>query len=132
MHLNPLFNTAFTKYVDAHVYYIDPEAEEMPGDSNVAHPNRLSDSNVTDGHAKMRAFLMNVRATDDSTKCEHAPVYCIDAEAKEMKVVHPYLLFHGYVTDFMKYVDAPVYYISPEAEEMIVTKLLFDLHVTDI
>ena len=49
-----------------------------------------------------------------------------------MKVVHPNLLFHGYVTDFTKYLDALVYYINPEAEEMNVTKLLFDLHVTDI
>merc|ERR1712203_679357 len=43
----------FTKSVDALVYYIDPEAEEM----KIAYPNLLFDRNITDGRAMMCSFL---------------------------------------------------------------------------
>jgi acyl-coenzyme A synthetase/AMP-(fatty) acid ligase len=39
----------FTKTVDALVYYIDPENEEM----KIAYPNALFDRNITDGRAMM-------------------------------------------------------------------------------
>merc|ERR1711972_16897 len=43
----------FTKSVDALVYYIDPEAEEM----KIAYPTLLFDRNITDGRAMMCSFL---------------------------------------------------------------------------
>merc|ERR1711972_405512 len=43
----------FTKSVDALVYYIDPEAEEM----KIAYPNLLFDRNIIDGRAMMCSFL---------------------------------------------------------------------------
>merc|ERR1712178_519779 len=43
----------FTKSVDALVYYIDPENEEM----KIAYPNMLFDRNITDGRAMMCSFL---------------------------------------------------------------------------
>merc|ERR1711972_828221 len=43
----------FTKSVDALVYYIDPEEEEM----KIAYPNLLFDRNITDGRGMMCSFL---------------------------------------------------------------------------
>merc|ERR1712032_648986 len=43
----------FTKSVDALVYYIDPENEEM----KIAYPNLLFDRNITDGRGMMCSFL---------------------------------------------------------------------------
>merc|ERR1719311_872405 len=43
----------FTKTVDAIVYYIDPEAEEM----KIAYPTALFDRNITDGRAMMCSIL---------------------------------------------------------------------------
>ena len=43
----------FTKSVDALVYYIDPDNEEM----KIAYPNLLFDRNITDGRAMMCSFL---------------------------------------------------------------------------
>merc|ERR1740127_393686 len=43
----------FTKTVDALVYYIDPENEEM----KIAYPNMLFDRNITDGRAMMCSIL---------------------------------------------------------------------------
>merc|ERR1712113_1032526 len=43
----------FTKSVDALVYYIDPEEEEM----KLAYPCLLFDRNITDGRAMMCSFL---------------------------------------------------------------------------
>merc|ERR1712159_288473 len=43
----------FTKSVDALVYYIDPEEEEM----KIAYPNALFDRNITDGRAMMCSVL---------------------------------------------------------------------------
>eukprot|EP00445_Apocalathium_hangoei_P036994 CAMPEP_0203959432 /NCGR_PEP_ID=MMETSP0359-20131031/90480_1 /ASSEMBLY_ACC=CAM_ASM_000338 /TAXON_ID=268821 /ORGANISM="Scrippsiella Hangoei, Strain SHTV-5" /LENGTH=280 /DNA_ID=CAMNT_0050893499 /DNA_START=47 /DNA_END=885 /DNA_ORIENTATION=+ len=43
----------FTKSVDALVYYIDPEEEEM----KIAYPTLLFDRNITDGRAMMCSFL---------------------------------------------------------------------------
>merc|ERR1719371_166146 len=43
----------FTKTVDALVYYIDPENEEM----KIAYPNMLFDRNITDGRAMMCSVL---------------------------------------------------------------------------
>ena len=43
----------FTKSVDALVYYIDPDNEEM----KIAYPNLLFDCNITDGRAMMCSFL---------------------------------------------------------------------------
>ena len=43
----------FTKSVDALVYYIDPDSEEM----KIAYPNLLFDRNITDGRAMMCSFL---------------------------------------------------------------------------
>jgi ribulose-bisphosphate carboxylase large chain len=43
----------FAKSVDALVYYIDPENEEM----KIAYPTMLSDRNITDGRAMMCSVL---------------------------------------------------------------------------
>ncbi|CAJ1344761.1 unnamed protein product, partial [Effrenium voratum] len=43
----------FTKSVDALVYYIDPDNEEM----KIAYPNLLFDRNITDGRGMMCSFL---------------------------------------------------------------------------
>ena len=43
----------FTKSVDALVYYIDPDNEEM----KVAYPNLLFDRNIIDGRGMMCSFL---------------------------------------------------------------------------
>ena len=43
----------FTKSVDALVYYIDPENEEM----KIAYPTMLFDRNITDGRAMMCSVL---------------------------------------------------------------------------
>merc|ERR1719386_41631 len=43
----------FTKTVDALVYYIDPECEEM----KIAYPNALFDRTITDGRAMMCSVL---------------------------------------------------------------------------
>jgi len=43
----------FTKSVDALVYYIDPDSEEM----KIAYPNLLFDRNIIDGRAMMCSFL---------------------------------------------------------------------------
>merc|ERR1712078_709374 len=43
----------FTKSVDALVYYIDPEEEEM----KIAYPNALFDRNITDGRVMMCSVL---------------------------------------------------------------------------
>merc|ERR1719428_627465 len=43
----------FTKTVDALVYYIDPENEEM----KIAYPTALFDRNITDGRAMMCSVL---------------------------------------------------------------------------
>merc|ERR1712004_617681 len=43
----------FTKTVDALVYYIDPENEEM----KIAYPNALFDRNITDGRGMMCSVL---------------------------------------------------------------------------
>merc|ERR1712113_1191318 len=43
----------FTKSVDALVYYIDPENEEM----KIAYPNLLFDRNIIDGRGMMCSFL---------------------------------------------------------------------------
>merc|ERR1712060_59836 len=43
----------FTKSVDALVYYIDPENEEM----KIAYPIELFDRNITDGRAMMCSVL---------------------------------------------------------------------------
>merc|ERR1711977_589944 len=43
----------FTKSVDALVYYIDPENEEM----KIAYPTMLFDLNITDGRAMLCSFL---------------------------------------------------------------------------
>merc|ERR1712139_283205 len=43
----------FTKSVDALVYYIDPEEEEM----KIAYPTALFDRNITDGRAMMCSIL---------------------------------------------------------------------------
>jgi len=43
----------FTKSVDALVYYIDPENEEM----KIAYPTLLFDRNITDGRAMMCSIL---------------------------------------------------------------------------
>merc|ERR1712134_249337 len=43
----------FTKSVDALVYYIDPEEEEM----KIAYPTALFDRNITDGRAMLCSFL---------------------------------------------------------------------------
>merc|ERR550514_2326944 len=43
----------FTKSVDALVYYIDPEAEEM----KIAYPTMLFDRNITDGRAMLCSIL---------------------------------------------------------------------------
>ena len=43
----------FTKSVDALVYYIDPDSEEM----KIAYPNLLFDRNIIDGRGMMCSFL---------------------------------------------------------------------------
>ena len=43
----------FTKSVDALVYYIDPDNEEM----KIAYPTLLFDRNITDGRGMMCSFL---------------------------------------------------------------------------
>merc|ERR1711956_56441 len=43
----------FTKSVDALVYYIDPDEEEM----KIAYPTMLFDRNITDGRAMMCSIL---------------------------------------------------------------------------
>ena len=43
----------FTKSVDALVYYIDPDNEEM----KIAYPNLLFDRNIIDGRGMMCSFL---------------------------------------------------------------------------
>ena len=43
----------FTKSVDALVYYIDPDSEEM----KIAYPTLLFDRNIIDGRGMMCSFL---------------------------------------------------------------------------
>ena len=68
----------FTKSVDALVYYIDPDNEEM----KVAYPNLLFDRNIIDGRGMMCSFLTlaignnqgNLFADNSSMfmKCSHS------------------------------------------------------------
>ena len=62
----------FTKSVDALVYYIDPEEEEM----KTAYPNMLFDRNIYDGRAMMCAILtLTIRNNQGMGDVEYGMIY---------------------------------------------------------
>merc|ERR1712134_176677 len=62
----------FTKSVDALVYYIDPENEEM----KIAYPVMLFDRNITDGRAMMCSFLtLAIGNNQGMGDVEYAKIY---------------------------------------------------------
>merc|ERR1719450_1178508 len=62
----------FTKAVDALVYYIDPENEEM----KIAYPALLFDRNITDGRAMMCSFLtLTIGNNQGMGDVEYAKIY---------------------------------------------------------
>merc|ERR1719437_221731 len=64
----------FTKTVDALVYYIDPENEEM----KIAYPNALFDRNITDGRAMMCSVLtLSIGNNQGMGDVEYGKIYDI-------------------------------------------------------
>merc|ERR1712013_75289 len=64
----------FTKSVDALVYYIDPEAEEM----KIAYPTALFDRNITDGRAMMCSVLtLSIGNNQGMGDVEYGKIYDI-------------------------------------------------------
>merc|ERR1719242_1130453 len=64
----------FTKQVDALVYYIDPENEEM----KIAYPTMLFDRNITDGRAMMCSVLtLSIGNNQGMGDVEYGKIYDI-------------------------------------------------------
>merc|ERR1712137_1443436 len=64
----------FTKSVDALVYYIDPEEEEM----KIAYPNMLFDRNIIDGRAMMCSVLtLSIGNNQGMGDVEYGKIYDI-------------------------------------------------------
>merc|ERR1719386_339832 len=64
----------FTKTVDALVYYIDPECEEM----KIAYPTALFDRNITDGRAMMCSVLtLSIGNNQGMGDVEYGKIYDI-------------------------------------------------------
>jgi ribulose-bisphosphate carboxylase large chain len=64
----------FTKSVDALVYYIDPENEEM----KIAYPTMLFDRNITDGRAMMCSVLtLSIGNNQGMGDVEYGKIYDI-------------------------------------------------------
>ena len=63
----------FTKSVDALVYYIDPDNEEM----KIAYPNLLFDRNITDGRGMMCSFLTLAIGNNQGNLLAHVSSICM-------------------------------------------------------
>merc|ERR1712224_321837 len=73
----------FTKSVDALVYYIDPEAEEM----KIAYPNLLFDRNITDGRAMMCSVLtLTIGNNQGMGDVEYGKIYDIYFPPKYLRL----------------------------------------------
>ena len=68
----------FTKSVDALVYYIDPDNEEM----KVAYPNLLFDRNIIDGRGMMCSFLTLAIGNNQGDLLAHFGVMFMSCFAK--------------------------------------------------
>ncbi|CAK0822735.1 unnamed protein product [Prorocentrum cordatum] len=75
----------FTKTVDALVYYIDPENEEM----KIAYPTALFDRNITDGRAMMCSVLtLSIGNNQGMGDVDYGKIYmneCIPEVVKAMR-----------------------------------------------
>merc|ERR1712149_118626 len=73
----------FTKSVDALVYYIDPEEEEM----KIAYPTALFDRNITDGRAMMCSILtLTIGNNQGMGDVEYGKIYDIYFPPKYLRL----------------------------------------------
>merc|ERR1712222_106989 len=73
----------FTKSVDALVYYIDPEEEEM----KIAYPTMLFDRNITDGRAMMCSILtLTIGNNQGMGDVEYGKIYDIYFPPKYLRL----------------------------------------------